>query len=149
MDVSVRRACRVLQQPRSTQCYPKVIPEDEDLLLGKVIELASTYGRYSYRRVAALLRNQSWIVNHKRIERIWREEGLKVSQKQPKRGRLWLNNGSVVHLRPEFPKHVWSYDFMQDRTHNSVLYRILNIIDEYTREFLAVKVSRSLTHKDY
>ena len=148
MDVSERRACRVLGQPRSTQRYPKVAPEDEELLREKVIELASQYGRYGYRRVTTLLRNQGWIVNHKRVERIWREEGLKVPQKQPKRGRLWLNDGSVIRLRPEFPKHVWSYDFMHDRTHNGVPYRILNVIDEYTRECLAVKVARSLTHKD-
>ena len=148
LDISERRACRVLHQPRSTQRYPKVIPEDENLLRAKVIELASKYGRYGYRRVTALLRNQGWIVNHKRVERIWREEGLKVPQKQPKRGRLWLNDGSVVRLRPEFPKHVWSYDFMQDRTHNGVPYRVLNVIDEFTRECLAVKVARNLTHRD-
>ncbi|MBT4304434.1 MAG: IS3 family transposase [Chloroflexi bacterium] len=148
MDVSERRACRAIQQPRSTQRYPKVIPGDEELIRSKVIELVSQYGRYGYRRVTALLRNQGWIINHKRIERIWREEGLKVPQKQPKRGRLWLNDGSVIRLRPEFPKHVWSYDFMHDRTHNGVPYRILNVIDEYTRECLAVKVARSLTHKD-
>ena len=148
LDVSERRAGRALQQPRSTQRYPKVYPEDEELLRVKVIELASEYGRYGYRRVTALLRNQGWIVNHKRVERIWREEGLKVPQKQPKRGRLWLTDGSVIRLRPAFPKHVWSYDFMQDRTHNGVPYRILNVIDEYTRECLAVKVARRLTHKD-
>jgi putative transposase len=148
LDVSERRACRALQQPRSTQRYPKVIPEREELIRAKVIKLASQYGRYGYRRVTALLRNQGWIVNHKRVERIWREEGLKVPQKQPKRGRLWLNDGSVIRLRPEFPKHVWSYDFMHDRTHNGVPFRILNVIDEYTRECLAVKVTRSLTHKE-
>jgi len=148
MDVSERRACRALRQPRSTQRYPKVNPENEERLRAKVIELASQYGRYGYRRVTALLRNQGWIVNHKRVERLWREEGLKVPLKQPKRGRLWLNDGSIVRLRPEFPKHVWSYDFMQDRTHNGVPYRILNVIDEYTRECLAVKVARNLTHKD-
>lgn len=88
------------------------------------------------------------MVNHKRVERIWREEGLKVPLKQPKRGRLWLNDGSIGRLRPEFPKHVWSYDFMQDRTHNGVPFRILNVIDEYTPECLAVKVERRLTHRD-
>mgnify|MGYP003796494665 CR=1 FL=1 len=148
MEVSERRACRAINQPRSTQRYQKLVSIDEDVLREKVIELASQYGRYGYRRVTALVRNQGWIVNHKRIERIWREEGLKVPQKQPKRGRLWLNDGSVVRLRPVFPKHVWSYDFMQDRTHNGVSYRILNVIDEFTRECLAVKVARSLTHKD-
>jgi transposase InsO family protein len=148
LDVSERKACRVLSQPRSTQRYAKQIPEDEEILRAKVIELASQYGRYGYRRVTALLRNQGWIINHKRVERIWREEGLKVPQKQPKRGRLWLHDGSVIRLRPEFPKHVWSYDFMHDRTHNGVPFRILNIIDEYTRECLAIKVARRLTHKD-
>ncbi len=148
LDLSERRACRALQQARSTQRYPKVLPEDEALLRAQVIELACEYGRYGYRRVTALLRNQGWIVNHKRVERIWREEGLKVPLKQPKRGRLWLNDGSIVRLRPEFPKHVWSYDFMLDRTHNGVPFRILNVIDEYSRECLAVKVARRLTHKD-
>ena len=145
LDVSERKACQVIGQPRSTQRYDKQVPDDEELLRQRIIELASEFGRYGYRRVTALLRNEGWIVNHKRVQRIWREEGLKVPQKQPKRGRLWLNNGSVVRLRPLFPKHVWSYDFMEDRTHNGVKFRILNVIDEYTRECLAVKVARSLT----
>lgn len=145
LDVSERRACQVIGQPRSTQRYDKQIPEDEELLRQRIIELASAYGRYGYRRVTALLRNEGWLVNHKRVQRIWREEGLKVPQKQPKRGRLWLNDGSIVRLKPLFPKHVWSYDFMQDRTHNGVKFRILNVMDEFTRECLAVKVARSLT----
>jgi putative transposase len=148
LDVSERRACQVIGQPRSTQRYDKQIPEDEELLRQRIIELASKYGRYGYRRITALLRNEGWIVNHKRVQRIWREEGLKVPQKQPKRGRLWLNNGSIVRLKPLFPKHVWSYDFVQDRTHNGVKFRILNVIDEFTRECLAVKVARSLTSHD-
>ncbi len=145
LDVSERRACQVIGQPRSTQRYDKQIPEDEELLRQRIIELASEYGRYGYRRITALLRNEGWIVNHKRVQRIWREEGLKVPQKQPKRGRLWLNDGSIVRLKPLFTKHVWSYDFMQDRTHNGVKFRILNVMDEFTRECLAVKVARSLT----
>jgi len=148
LEVSERRACQVLGQPRSTQRYDKQVPDDEELLRQRVIELASEYGRYGYRRVTALLRNEGWIVNHKRVQRIWREEGLKVPQKQPKRGRLWLNDGSVVRLRPLFPKHVWSYDFMEDRTHNGVKFRILNVIDEYTRECLAVTVARRLNSHD-
>jgi putative transposase len=95
-----------------------------------------------------MLRNEGWLVYHKRVERICRQEGLKVPQKQPKRGRLWLNDGSFVRLRLEFPKHVWSYDFMQDRTHNGVPFRILNVMDENTRECLVVKAARRLTHKD-
>ena len=145
LDISERRACQVIGQPRSTQRYDKQIPEDEELLRQRIIELATEYGRYGYRRITALLRNEGWIVNHKRVQRIWREEGLKVPQKQPKRGRLWLNDGSIVRLKPLFPKHVWSYDFMQDRTHNGVKFRILNVMDEFTRECLAVKAARSLT----
>ena len=95
-----------------------------------------------------MLRNEGWIVNHKRVERIWRREGLKVPQKQPKRGRLWLNDGSVVRLKSLFPKHVWSYDFMQARTHNGVPFRILNVIDEYSRECLAARVDHRLTHQN-
>ena len=145
LDVSERRTCQVVSQPRSTQRYNKQIPADEDLLRQRIIELVSEYGRYGYRRITALLRNEGWLVNHKRVQRIWREEGLKVPQKQPKRGRLWLNDGSIVRLRPEFPKHVWSYDFMEDRTNNGVKFRILNVMDEFTRECLVVKVARSLT----
>jgi transposase InsO family protein len=148
LDVSERHACRVIGQSRGTQRYNKRYAEDEELLTQRIIKLASDYGRYGYRRVTALLRNEGWIVNHKRVQRIWRQQGLKVPQKQPKRGRLWLNDGSIVRLRPEFPKHVWSYDFMEDRTHNGVKFRILNIIDEYTRECLAIRVARRLTHKD-
>jgi len=148
LDVSERRACRVIGQPRSTQRYDKRVPDDEHLLREQVLRLASEYGRYGYRRVTAMLRSQGWVVNHKRVERIWRQEGLKVPQKQPKRGRLWLNDGSIVRLRPEFPKHVWSYDFMHHRTHNGVPFRILNVIDEYSRECLIAKAARRLTHKD-
>jgi putative transposase len=148
LQVSERRACRVIGQPRATQRYPKKVGEDEEMLREQIVSLASQYGRYGYRRITAMLRNEGWSVNHKRVERIWRQEGLKVPSKQPKRSRLWLNDGSIVRLRPEFPKHVWSYDFMQDRTHNGVPFRILNVIDEYTRECLAARVARRLTHKE-
>jgi len=148
MDVSERRVCRVLGQPRSTQRYQKRVAQDEEILTTRMVALASEYGRYGYRRITAMLRGEGWQVNHKRVERLWRLEGLKVPAKQPKRGRLWLNDGSIVRLRAEFPKHVWSYDFMEDRTHNGVKFRILNIIDEFTRECLAVRVGRSLTHQE-
>ena len=91
---------------------------------------------------------RSWQVNHKRVERIWRREGLKVPQKQKKKGRLWLNDGSCVRLRPERPNHVWSYDFVQDRTADGRVYRTLNIIDEYTREALMICVDRKLNSTD-
>ena len=147
LDVSERRVCRVLGQHRSTQRYEKRVADDEDILTARIIALASEYGRYGYRRITAMLHQEGWCINHKRVERIWRREGLKVPIKQPKRGRLWLNDGSIVRLRAEFPKHVWSYDFMEDRTHNGVKFRILNILDEFTRECLAVRVGRSLTHQ--
>lgn len=107
-----------------------------------------TYGRYGYRRVTALLRREGWRVNHKRVERLWRREGLKVPQKQPKRGRLWLNDGSCLRLRPEHRNHVWSYDFVADRTHDGRPLRMLTIVDEYTRECLTIDVARRLGSND-
>jgi len=117
-------------------------------LTARVVALASQYGRYGYRRITALLCNEGWSVNHKRVERIWRREGLKVPTKQPKRGRLWLNDGSCVRLRSAHPNHAWSYDFMADRTYNGAAFRILNIIDDYTRECLVSRVERRLAHED-
>jgi len=148
LAVSERRVCRVLGQPRSTQRYNLTVPDDEEILTSRIVALASQYGRYGYRRITAMLSLEGWSVNHKRVERIWRQEGLKIPPKQPKRGRLWLNDGSIVRLKPGFPRHVWSYDFMQDHTQDGNPFRILNVIDEYTRECLAVRVARSLTHKD-
>jgi putative transposase len=122
---------------------------DEEQLTKDIIELAAEYGRYGYRMITALLKNEKhWKVNHKRVERIWRREGLKVPQKQPKRGRIWLNDGSCVRLRPEYKDHVWSYDFMVERTSNGRAFKILNIIDEYTRECLRIKVNRKITSQD-
>ncbi len=111
-------------------------------------QLASDYGRYGYRRVTALLRAEEWRVNHKRIERLWRREGLKVPQKQPKRRRLWLNDGSCVRLRAQHKNHVWSYDFVMDRTSDGQSFRMLTLIDEHTRECLAIDVARSLKSED-
>ena len=117
---------------------------DEDALTADIIALASQYGRYDYRRIAALLRDAGWAVNVKRVERIWRREGLKVPHKQPKKGRLWLNDGSCIRLRPERPNHVWSYDFVESRTHDGRKFRMLNVIDEFTRECLAIRIDRRL-----
>ena len=113
-----------------------------------IVRLASAYGRYGYRRITALLRGEGWYVNHKRVERIWRREGLKVPAKQPKRGRLWLNDGSCIRLRPNWPHHVWAYDFVMARTHDGRAFRMLTIIDEYTRECLAIDVARRLRSDD-
>ncbi len=146
--VSQRRACRVLGQPRSTQRRVPHVADDEPRLVKRMIELASQYGRYGYRLITGLLRNEGWKVNHKRIERLWRREGLKVPQKQPKRSRLWLNDGSCVRLRPSNVDHVWSYDFVQDRTADGRSFRMLTLIDEYSRECLAIDVARRLTSED-
>ena len=146
--VSERFACRVLGQHRSTQRKNAKKPDDETALTADIIALATWYGRYGYRRITALLREAGWIVNFKRVERVWRREGLKVPHKQPKRGRLWLNDGSCIRLRPEYPNHVWSYDFVEDRTHDGRKYRMLNIIDEFTRECLAIRVNRQLNSTD-
>lgn len=141
-------ACRVLGQHRSTQRKAPKGRADDAALTADIVALATEYGRYGYRRITAMLRAAGWAVNVKRVERIWRLEGLKVPGKQPKRGRLWLNDGSCARLRPERPNHVWSYDFVEDRTHNGRKLRMLNIIDEFTRECLAIRVDRKLTSTD-
>jgi putative transposase len=148
LPVSERRACNVLEQCRATQRYNSSGSGEEARLAAQIVELATRYGRYGYRRIAAMLRQEGWQVNHKRVERIWRREGLKVPQKQPKRGRLWLNDGSCIRLRPEYKDHVWSYDFMIDRTANGRAFRILNIIEEYTRESLSILVARKISNQD-
>lgn len=146
--VSERRACKVLGQSRATQRRERFISEFERSLTKQIIELASRYGRYGYRRITALLKTEGWHVNHKRVERIWRQEGLKVPIKQPKRKRLWLNDGSRIRLRPEYRNHVWSYDFVMCRTHDGRQVRILTIIDEFSRGCLALQVDRRLTSQN-
>jgi transposase InsO family protein len=148
LGVPERRACRVLGQHRSTQRKPPSRPEDEAGLTAEIIALATRYGRYGYRRITALLRDAGWVVNRKRVERLWRREGLKVPRKQPKKGRLWLHDGSCIRLRPEHPNHVWSYDFVEDRTHDGRKYRMLNVVDEFTRECLTIRVKRKLSSID-
>jgi putative transposase len=139
----------VLGQHRSTQRRVPHGRDDEERLTADIIALARQYGRYGYRKIAELLRSRAgWVVNHKRVERIWRREGLKVPQKQPKRGRLWLGDGSCIRLRAERPNHVWSYDFVEDRTHDGRKYRMLNVIDEFTHECLAIRVNRRLKAVD-
>jgi transposase InsO family protein len=146
--VSERMACRVLGQHRSTQRKTPMTPDDEAALTADIVALAIQYGRYGYRRITAMLRQAGWMVNLKRVERIWRREGLKVPAKQPKKGRLWLNDGSCIRLRPEHPNHAWSYDFVEARTHDGRKVRMLNVIDEFTRECLAIRVARKLKGAD-
>jgi transposase InsO family protein len=148
LGVSQRLACRVLGQHRSVQRSPVRVADDEAALTESIIDLARQYGRYGYRRITALLRGQGWFCNHKRVERIWRREGLKVPARQPKRGRLWMADGSCVRLRPERVNHVWAYDFVEDRTRDGRRFRALNVVDEYTRECLAIRVGRRLKAAD-
>ncbi len=148
LGASEQFACRVLDQHRSTQRKAPEAADDEAALTGAIIELARQYGRYGYRRITALLRAEGWACNHKRVERIWRCEGLKVPARQPKRGRLWLNDGSCVRLRPERANHVWAYDFVEDRTRDGRKFRMLNVVDEFTRECLAIWVGRKLGSTD-
>ncbi len=148
MSISERRACRAIRQPRSTQRHERKAPDDEERLVGQIIRLATQYGRYGYRRITALLRNDGWRVNHKRVERIWRQEGLKGPYKQPKCGRLWLNDSSCIRLRPMRRDHVWSYDMAMERTSDGRPLRILAIIDEYTRECLSLHVARRIRSGD-
>ena len=148
LSASQRRACKVLNQSRSTQRKLASTNVEEERLTARIVALATRYGRYGYRRITALLKQEGWQVNHKRVERIWRREGLKVPRKQPKRKRLWLNDGSCVRLRSKYKDHVWSYDFVMARTSDGRSFRILTLIDEYTRECLALLVSRRITYQD-
>lgn len=146
--LSERRTCRALKLHRSYARYIPLKKKDEDEITAKIIELACEYGRYGYRRITAMLRLQGYLINHKRVERIWREQGLRVPKKQPKRRRLWMNDGSCVRLRAEYKNHVWSYDFVFDRLSNGRQIKWLNIIDEYSRECLASIPKRNWRHMD-
>jgi len=142
--MSERHACRLLGQWRGTQRYEPRQRIDEEALTRAIVALASEYGRYGYRRITVKVREAGWPVSADRVQRIWRREGLKVPQKQKPRGRLWLNDGSCVRMRPERANHVWSYDFVSARTHDGRTLRLLVLIDEYTRECLAIRVARRL-----
>jgi transposase InsO family protein len=146
--VSERRACKALGQHRSTQRHQAQLRDDEDALTAAVIGLARTFGRYGYKRITGLLRMAGWRVNAKHVQRIWRSEGLKVPAKQPKRGRLWLADGSCIRLRPQHRNHVWAYDFVSEKTHDGRTLRLLTVVDEYTRECLAISVARRMTASD-
>jgi transposase InsO family protein len=138
----------VLEQSRATQRYRAERDVEEEMLVARIIELARQYGRYGYRRVTALLKDEGWKVGHNRVERIWRREGLKVPAKQPKRRRLWLTDGSCIRLRPEHKDHVWSYDLVMARTAEGRPFKILVIIDEYTRECLRILIRRHIKSQD-
>ncbi len=144
LHVSERRACKVIGQLRSTNRYiakPNVFKEN---LRERVVAIATEFGRYGYRKVTDMLNNEGFTVGKDRVYTIWREEGLKVPMKQPKRSRIWLKDGSCIRLRPEYRNHVWSYDFVSEQTHDGRKFKILNIIDEYSRECVASVVARRI-----
>jgi len=145
---SQRRVCKALGQSRGSYRKPRKQHADETALTEDMIRLASKYGRYGYKRITALLKAEGWHVNHKRVERIWRQEGLKVPSRHKKRGRLYLNDGSCIRLRPCWKDHVWSYDFVADRLHDGTKIRFLTVIDEHTRECLALRVGYKLKAHD-
>ena len=148
LGVSERRACAALDQCRGLQRKAPKRPDDEERLTADIVRLATQYGRYGYKRITALLRIAGWQVNHKRVERIWRREGLKVPQKHKKKGRLYLNDGSCIRLRPCWPNHVWAYDFVAERLKDGTKIRTLTVIDEYTRECLSLRTGYSLKADD-
>ena len=147
LGVSERKACNVLKLNRTVKRYKLRKSDDELALKEAIIRLASKYGRYGYRRITAMLKAEGLKVNHKRVERIWREEGLRVPKKQKKRGRIYLKNGSCVRLKPLYQNHVWSYDCVEDRLANGRKIKMLTVIDEFTRESLAIRVERTINSK--
>jgi putative transposase len=121
-----------------------IVRADEDALTQAILALAAQYGRYGYRRITEMLQRAGWSVGVDRVLRIWRREGLKVPSKQRPRRRLWLNDGSCIRLRPERRNHVWSYDFVEAQTHDGRKVRLMTLIDEFTRECLAIRVARRI-----
>jgi transposase InsO family protein len=148
LKVSERLACRVIGQLRTTQRYVAKVDPTKEKLRERIVQLASEYGRYGYKTITSMLQLEGWQVGKDCVHRVWREEGLQVPQKQPKRARLWLADGSCIRLRPTHRNHVWSYDFVSHQTHDGRKFRILNIIDEFTKECLASFVARRIRSQD-
>jgi len=143
--VSERRACRVLGQPRSTQRQTPKAKEKEERLVARMLELVRLHPRYGYRRIWALLRRDGWRVNRKRVYRLWRQQGLKVPRKQRKKRRLGSSANSCVRRPAEHKDHVWAWDFLHDQTSDGGPLKWFTLVDEYTRECLALEVGRGMT----
>jgi len=132
LNTSERRTCSIIGITRSSFRYQSVPSDDEDELRLALIKLAKRYGRYGYRKIAALLRMEGWTVNHKKVERIWREEGLQLPKRHKKRRRLYHKDSSVIRLRPLHQNHIWSVDFVHDKLSSGRPYKMLTVLDEYT-----------------
>jgi transposase InsO family protein len=143
--VSERRACRVVGQPRTTQRLRPAARPDDGRLVARMLELVRRHPRFGYRRVWALLRAEGWRVNRKRVYRLWRRHGLKVPKKQRKKRRLGSSANACHRRRAESPGHVWCWDFIHDRTADGRPLKWLSVVDEYTRECVALEVRRGLT----
>ena len=148
LNVSERLACRVIGQLRTTQRYQPIVDPSKERLRERIVELATQYGRYGYKTITSMLQLEGWTVGKDCVLAVWQREGLQVPQKQPKRARLWLRDGSCIRLRPTHRNHVWSYDFVSEQTHDGRKFRILNIIDEFTKECLASFVARGIRSQD-
>jgi transposase InsO family protein len=144
LSVSQRRACRTIGQCRSGQRYTPAGRGDEGKLTARMRELAGTNPRYGYRRIWALLREEGWRANRKRIHRLWKKEGLKVPQKKRKRRRLGGSENGVARHRAACKDHVWAWDFIHDRTEDGRAIKWLSIVDEFTRECLCLEVNRGM-----
>lgn len=148
MDLSQRRVCKALGVARSLARYQARLPGKDSGLVARMRELAKGHPRYGYRRVAALLRAEGWRVNNKRVRRLWRQQGLKIPRRVKKKRRLGHDGNSCVRRRATRMNEVWSYDFVFDQTADGRPLKILPIVDEFTRECLAMLVGRSLAAKD-
>jgi putative transposase len=148
LDTSERRTTQVIGLARSTLHYKAVPGDDDEALRLALIRLAKQYGRYGYRKITKLLRIEGWNVNHKKVERIWREEGLQLPHRHRKRKRLYHKDSSVIRLRPAHRNHIWSVDFVHDRLSNGRRYKMLTVLDEYTRQALCVTVRTRMGSAD-
>jgi len=148
LDTSERRTCKTVGMPRSSQRYVDRPKDNEDSLRLALIRLAKQYGRYGYRKITRLLQIEGWKVNEKKIERLWREEGLQQPKRHKKQKRLYHKDSSVIRLRPKYENHIWSIDFVHDRLSNGRPYKMLTVIDEYTRQALCVAVKPKMGNAD-
>ena len=148
MDVSERRACEVISQPRMTQRYKTKQPDKDNALTAEINKLAERHKRYGYRMITAKLRQNGWIVNHKRIQRIWQKEGLQVPYRCKFKKAKGTSENSCAVRKAEYSNHVWTYDFMSDQTEDGGKLKLLTVLDEFTRESPAIELGRSMRARD-
>ena len=148
IPVSERRACRLINQPRMTQRYKIKQPDRDKMLTDEINKLSKKHKRYGYRMITAKLRQEGWNVNHKRVQRIWRKEGLQVPYRVKFRKAKGSSNNGCSVKKAEFINHVWTYDFISDQTEDGRGLKALTVLDEFTRESPAIEVGRSIKAKD-